>query len=963
MLARIPGAGQPGAADAAEERRAIVSRIAAATADKLGDARAAFTWWRRAYDEAPDEITFGDVRRAGEAYNLPRELAQVLADERKRMLAGPMDAHRFVALSRELAGLLERRVDDKPRAVSVLAEALAHAPRDPGLLAELERLAAEIDHKSTWRALLDGYDLARAAAPPALRVELYLRRAKLLEDRMGDARAAVTDVLAAFAWAPDREDTRDALVALAGKARAWHEVIAVDSALIDRAPTAARRVELLRRKAAVIEDQLKDAPRAFRTHLIALLVQPDDADTTSHLWRLARVIGKYREADRVPGGEPPPATIQAEAASEPAVARRIPRRLETEPLADADLAFGDTTSLTVGDSTQPLDLAELEEARRAQTAGGPSASEFAAENATMALSPQDLRGMIVPPRLPPGAKGPPRPPPRPPQIVPQVRAAAPPPAPRKAQASVRRAPLPTLPNRPHESPWEELATAYEGLPAPDAPSRLRWLYRASEVWETGGKDIVRAFDALARAFAQARRAPGGDAEVRARLHRLAQEHKAWDRLADLYEGMAEQAETAVDAADLLMEVATIRSEQKRPREAEGQLRRILGMLPGETTARARIEALYRAEDRYVELAASLEERTDPRLGTVAPEAERAQLLRELAAIYTDKLTRPHDAIDAFERLRLLAPGDTRVLVQLAELYGAVGRWSKVIEALGKVGEIAEGTPEARDALRTIARIYEHDLELPERAIDAYALLVATWPDDTAAWLALDALYAGNARWTELADVLRRRAALARDPAERAGLLARRAHVLLDWLQAPEEAAAALRHARTIAPDDPQLADQLVTALIKAERDREAAAILESRIEVLAAHATAPRGDLAALLIRLAQLQLERLDDRDGARQSVDHALALVPEHPTALAVLAALASPDDDPRAFADAKLREADSAHDEDVRIAALMAAGDVLHARVGDLAAARVAYERVLALRPYHADATWALAGLVEK
>src|SRR5687767_11807972 len=44
-------------------------------------------------------------------------------------------------------------------------------------------------------------------------------------------------------------------------------------------------------------------------------------------------------------------------------------------------------------------------------------------------------------------------------------------------------------------------------------------------------------------------------------------------------------------------------------------------------------------------------------------------------------------------------------------------------------------------------------------------------------------------------------------------------------------------------------------------------------------------------------------------------------------------------------------------------MAAGDVLQSRVGDTDAAHTAYERVLAIRPYHADATWALAGLVEK
>ncbi len=1020
-LQLLPGRDAPDAENYAEERRTIVQRIAAATADKLADPKGAFRWWRRAHDEAPDEQTLADVRRAAEAYGLWRELAEVLTDERKRLVAVggtgvPSEPQRYVALSRELAGLAERRLGDKPRAFAVMAEGLAVAPRDGSLLAELDRLAAEIDVRATWKSLLDSYDVALLAAAPAERVELYLRRSKVLDEKLNDPKAAVVEALHAFSWAPDREDTREILVALAGKARSWIEVVAVDSALVERAATAEKRVELLRRKAQVIEEQLKDAPRAFRTHLIALLLQPDDADTASHLWRLARVVGKYRDTDKTPNTEPPSATVQAELAIAEAVALStratsgpspspgmnsgpsilgpgrpyIPRRLQTEPLADADLGIGDTTdaelNLRVGDSTQPLDLTEIEMAsgRKLEVPVG----EFVQENRTMALDQSELsKMMIVPPRLPPGAKGPPPPrpagsprvaPPRPPSIKgppmppPRARSAtnAPPlpgaPPMRKAQAVVRRAPLPTLPNRAFESPWEELAVAYESMPVTDAQSRLRWLYRASEVWETGGKDITRAFDALARAFAQARRTPGSDTEVRARLHRIAQEHKAWDRLADLYEGMAEDADTAIAAADLLMEVATIRTEQKKPREAEAQLRRILGMLPNEPVARARIEELYRAEGRWVELAASLEERTDPRLGTAAPESERPQLLRELAQMYVDKLKRPHDAIDAFERLRMLAPADTTVLFQLADLYVSVARWSKVIETLARVGEVSEGSTEARDALRRIALIYVTELELPERALDAYNQISQTWPDDVEAWAALDAIYTTNARWNDLADVLRRRAALERDPALRAQLLSRRAQVLLDWLNNPEEAAATLRHARTIAPDDPALADQLVTALVKAGREREAAGILENRIDAMTStdpEVPVSRGDLAALHIRLAQIRLERLDDKAGAQLAIDQALALVPEHPTALAVLASVASPDDDPRAFADAKLREADSAKDDDVRIAALMAAGEVLQSRVQDTAGARAAYERVLTQRPYHSDATWALAGLVEK
>ncbi|MGN6106001.1 MAG: tetratricopeptide repeat protein, partial [Kofleriaceae bacterium] len=64
MLAQVPGRDAPDAAEYAEHRRTLVQRIAAATADKLGDPKGAFRWWRRAHDEAPDEQTLADVRRA-----------------------------------------------------------------------------------------------------------------------------------------------------------------------------------------------------------------------------------------------------------------------------------------------------------------------------------------------------------------------------------------------------------------------------------------------------------------------------------------------------------------------------------------------------------------------------------------------------------------------------------------------------------------------------------------------------------------------------------------------------------------------------------------------------------------------------------------------------------------------------------------------------------------------------------
>ena len=36
------------------------------------------------------------------------------------------------------------------------------------------------------------------------------------------------------------------------------------------------------------------------------------------------------------------------------------------------------------------------------------------------------------------------------------------------------------------------------MPADNDTGRLRWHYRAAEVWETGAKEVGRAFDVLAR---------------------------------------------------------------------------------------------------------------------------------------------------------------------------------------------------------------------------------------------------------------------------------------------------------------------------------------------------------------------------------------------------------------------------------------------------------------------------------
>lgn len=980
------------------DKRALMLRIANVTAEEIADHRGAFHWYTRAHELASDATTISELKRAAENYGLWRELANVYEADREQLRQGESvrDPGAFVSLCSEIASIAERRLRDPQRALDSLYAALEVQPQGDALLSEAERIAEACDKRSAWERLLECFDLPLGSASGEKRIQLYLRRARLREQRIRDHDGALEDLLRAFSWAPQRTEIRDALYAFGDKKKFWNEILSIETTLAERAPSVDEKIAILRRKAGAYEEKAKDPVRAFRTHISAFILNPESEETLSDLWRLARTIGLYTGAQRTPEPEPAAAYIEVSStfhASQPKAAK--PRREATQELSISDLIGNDDTSLATMvdptvvtaavppphdmvdeappsiESTQEIDISDL-----VDTMPKPGASD-----PTMEIRTEDLiealgikRKKNAPPAPPPAAaqrtkgQGPPPPPPPRPTIKPMpgvtpMQGAAKSGGKvtlhrtKQSRSKAQRTALPSSPRRAYSSPWSELASVYCKLPAADDQGSLRWRYRAAEVWETGAQEVGRAFDVLANAL----RAAPDVAETRSRLFQLASTHNEWDRLAELYDQAAEAANSAEGAADLLLQVAAIRAKQERPQETESLYRRVLGMRPDDAQARENLEELYRRQERWVDLAAQLEERTDPRLGSAAPIAQRPALLRELADLYSSRLSRPHDAIDTLERLLDIEPERVELLSQIATLFEGIGRWSKVIHTLTRLCDLADGQEIARDGLRRIGAIYDGELELPDRAIVAYSSLLNEWPGDDEAFHALDRLYQQHARWTELDDILQQRAALVREPSERAQLLRRRAKIMLEWLNAPDDAATALRHARTIDPESRELADDLIVALTRAGRAREATSVLEGRLARMR-ESDAAHGDLAAVLIRLGSLRGERLGDPIGARAVLEEALQLVPAHPTALATLARLTSADLDPLAHAEARMREAQAHTDTDAKVEALLDAGHSFR-EGANYQGASDAFKQILSLRPYHAEATWALSALVEQ
>jgi tetratricopeptide (TPR) repeat protein len=536
------------------ERRRLMFEIADTCQTSLGEARMAFEWYRRAYQEQADDETLAKLESVAESHGLWEDLIQVYAGERAR--SGDPAEQLEVAL--KVAGLCEQRLKSPVRAFLVLRDAIPADPSGAKLLPELERLAGET---GDWKGLLDVYARVAHGRPTAdERVELLKKRAGVREERLSDPSGALDENLRSFALKPELEETHREILRLAEATGRWEDALNVQGQIFARAATVEEKVVVARRAAALVEEKVRDRVRAFRAYLNAFRLAPEDEGIIANLWRLAALIGKYEE----PGSAP------IKLAETPAGER--PRPEATMALKLEDLV-PIVQQRPKNEPTMALSLDDIEDA-----------AEIGEEDLEEVEELTDSEGK---PPLP---------------VIPQ---------PRRLGA--------------FETPWEELASAYERLPATDNETRLRYLKRVADVWERGAKDVDRAIQALERAF----HLDLSDTEVRETLRRLASSENRWDEVCAIYLRGVEAA-SREDAVALEHEVARFREQLGQNAQAEERYLAILMLKPEDSEALDHLEHMYRAAERWDELAGILEKRTTGSVEQLPPGTERRRRALELA---------------------------------------------------------------------------------------------------------------------------------------------------------------------------------------------------------------------------------------------------------------------------------------------------------------------------------------------
>ncbi|MDB4980617.1 MAG: Tetratricopeptide 2 repeat protein, partial [Myxococcales bacterium] len=407
------------------DRRRLLLEVARLYEEKLDDPRVAFEWFRRAYTESPDGESLKLVDAAAERNGLFEELIQIYEGARARA-AEPFEQ---LAASLKIGLICEEKLQDPARAFATLRESLPADPAGDELLPNLERLAAAT---GDWTGLLDVYTrVARARPDLGARVELLRLRASVRETHLGDASGALDEYLRSFAVAPDAPATRDEILRLARVTNRWEEALKVQGQLFAMAEELPEKLTIARNAAALVEHEVKDPVRAFRAYLNAFRLAPDDDEIIAHLWRLAAQIGRYAGAPVAAAATAGDIAVDVdddavESATDVAEAERAAPQAEDADAVDTSAAAADAQGAS----------AAAEDATPAE--GADEDLELSEEDLDEDLGGEDGIEATSPPRPP--------------------AALAPPPTP----VGSRRAPS------PYATPWEELAAAYDGLPAEDA---------------------------------------------------------------------------------------------------------------------------------------------------------------------------------------------------------------------------------------------------------------------------------------------------------------------------------------------------------------------------------------------------------------------------------------------------------------------------------------------------------------
>jgi tetratricopeptide (TPR) repeat protein len=254
------------------------------------------------------------------------------------------------------------------------------------------------------------------------------------------------------------------------------------------------------------------------------------------------------------------------------------------------------------------------------------------------------------------------------------------------------------------------------------------------------------------------------------LERIYFKREDWARLFTVYEKMVDIAPGDEALADCYAHMARLQQDALGDEEKATDLwGRVIDLRGEDPIALEAQGDLHERRQEWRELVDVLERTVritqDPH--------SRIALHKRLGPIWSERLNRERNALEAWEKVLEIDPSDLEALRAISELHKRTQAWPEYGQALRNLidaGVTRMHDDEVRELYAELGRLESDDLMRPQESIDAWRHVVQLDPGDSRALAALEKIFTSEARWEECIEILERKAALADDPAERLQVL-------------------------------------------------------------------------------------------------------------------------------------------------------------------------------------------------
>ncbi len=283
------------------------------------------------------------------------------------------------------------------------------------------------------------------------------------------------------------------------------------------------------------------------------------------------------------------------------------------------------------------------------------------------------------------------------------------------------------------------------------------------------------------------------------LERIYFRGEQWPELFGVYEKMVDIASGDEGMSDCYARMARIASDALKDRDKSIELwNKVIDLRGEDPMALSALAGLYEGAQMWRELVDILERTV--RI-TEVPE-DRIPLHKRLGAIWSQKLERERESLDAWQEVLQIDSRDIDALRAIAQLYRQLQQPDDLVETLHRLIEAGQlsnmSIDEIREAYAELGKLYAEQLMRPEDAIASWRKVFEYNKKDFRALAALETLFNQEARWEDAVDVIEKRVKLLEKSDEKIAELIKVGRIWED--QVADAAAAADAYERVLGID-------------------------------------------------------------------------------------------------------------------------------------------------------------------